>query len=48
MIYGPFKGITRIERFERAERFNLDPPKYILDYIKLDEKYTWSFYENEL
>ena len=31
-----FKGISRLERFERAEKFNLNPPKEILEYINND------------
>jgi hypothetical protein len=35
--YGPCKGITRLERYERAVRFNLSPPEEIKALITNDE-----------
>jgi len=29
MRYGPATGVSRMERFERAQRLGLDPPSYI-------------------
>ena len=43
--FGPFKGITRRERFERAKRFNLGVDDKILDYINSDKKYLWAYFE---
>lgn len=45
--YGPFKGISRLERFERAKRVNLKPPEYIKDYIISNKNYEWAHYEYE-
>eukprot|EP00794_Sanderia_malayensis_P014034 gene14033-15493_t len=40
--YGPCIGITRIERWERAEKFGLSPPKSVkklIDDHAADERY---------
>ncbi len=37
--YGPCIDMTRLERFERAEKFGLNPPAYIRKYL---EKYPTS------
>lgn len=41
--YGPCIGITRLERWERANRFGLNPPKIVRDIAeknKEDERYV--------
>jgi len=41
--YGPCSGLTRMERWLRAEKFNFNPPNYIRDIIEKhsnDERYT--------
>lgn len=43
--FGPFKGITRKERFERAKRFKLGVDDRILDLINSDKKFEWAHYE---
>ena len=32
--YGPCIDLTRMERFKRAEKFGLDPPKHIRIYLE--------------
>ncbi len=44
--YGPFKGITRKERFDRAKRFNLNISDKILNLINSNKKFEWAYYEN--
>ncbi|KAI8619074.1 DNA polymerase delta, subunit 4-domain-containing protein [Chytriomyces sp. MP71] len=34
MKFGPNIGLTRLERWERANKFNLDPPKSVLDILR--------------
>jgi len=43
--YGPFKGITRKERFERAKRFNLGVSDHILNLINSDKRFEWAYFE---
>ncbi|KAF1895291.1 hypothetical protein Lal_00043937 [Lupinus albus] len=38
MIYGPCVGMTRIERWERAQKMGLNPPKEIETFLKSDTK----------
>ncbi|XP_035690807.1 DNA polymerase delta subunit 4-like [Branchiostoma floridae] len=52
--YGPSIGITRLERWERAEKFGLTPPEDVRDLIVQhteDEEYThclWNDYKQML
>ncbi|KAG8461419.1 hypothetical protein KFE25_010606 [Diacronema lutheri] len=34
--YGPSVGVTRLERWERAERFGLRPPSHIPELLRTD------------
>lgn len=43
--YGPFLGLTRIERWNRAEKLGLHPPQYIREIIlkqNLPDEHAWS------
>ncbi|XP_071849421.1 DNA polymerase delta subunit 4-like [Apostichopus japonicus] len=47
--YGPCTGITRLERWERAERHNLNPPKDVKQLIQNhqeDEDYLQSLWKD--
>ena len=47
MKYGPCIGLTRLERFDRAEAHGLSPPKKVLEIIhrrRDDAKWTASLW----
>ncbi|EEB05590.1 DNA polymerase delta subunit Cdm1 [Schizosaccharomyces japonicus yFS275] len=37
--YGPYLGMTRLERWHRAERYGLHPPDFIRHILELPEAY---------
>ncbi|KAJ1420859.1 DNA-polymerase delta, subunit 4 [Sesbania bispinosa] len=37
MAYGPCLGITRLERWERAQKLGLNPPQKIQSLLKIDK-----------
>lgn len=40
MQFGPHLDITRMQRWRRADRFGLNPPKKVYDLLMSDTKYN--------
>lgn len=46
--YGPCVGITRLERFERAQRMKMDPPAVIGKILRTQQAHDRSEYKQEV
>ena len=45
--YGPFVGIPRMERWERAQKAGLNPPQEVYDILNTKEGVTEARYSQE-